>query len=71
MFLQLHFSAVYNKDKVRLQRTDDEFLRLINYVSDSSGGRLCIPPTFFSCPLSVQHLDSLIEPIMGWTRKGD
>ena len=34
VFFQLYFSAVNNRDNVRLHRTDDEFLRFISYVTD-------------------------------------
>lgn len=35
VFFQLYFSAVNNRDTVRLQRTDDEFLRIMSYMSDN------------------------------------
>lgn len=53
VFFQLYFCAVSNRDDVRLHRTDDEFLSFISYVSDNSGGSVCILglfPPFFSCP---------------------
>ena len=59
VFFQLYFSAVNNRDNVRLHRTEDEFLRFISYVSDDSGGSVYIFWLFlrsFSCPFGIQHL---------------
>ena len=56
VFFQLYFSAVNNRDNVRLHRTDDEFLRFISYVSDDSGGSVYIFWLFllsFSCPFGM------------------
>ena len=59
VFFQLYFSAVDNRDNVRLHRTDDGFLRFLSYVSDrrqcmhlGGGGGTLSPPPSFPVPLA-------------------
>lgn len=60
VFFQLYFSAVDNRDNVRLHRTDDGFLRFLSYVSDrrqcmhlGGGGGLFPRPLLFLSPWHV------------------